>query len=312
MLRAPGQGKGHQAPWMPPLREAPDLGQFNFSLCTSASTQKGDCPWLGGRSEATPVKHRTAVPGQWSASVNVSSSLSPLPRGRVCQKDKMLPREPVYKRPRRLCAAPRPAHTPRRRPVSRAGWYGHHSARKWPRPCNSGAMWRLAIAPFAPAAASGLATFLLQDCSSVSALPTSQPPPTVPQRALSCPHTLPYSSVLDRRFPASGLVLQAPPGQPGRAACRACPSALLCACWLWGEPTLLPASRVASAALTCHRSPAFLGHLSVTPRRQGVLNLQGWTPVHVESPQGLLRDDTVVHPARLQPTTCEKPCMAAF
>lgn len=41
-LWAPGQAKGNQAPWMHPLPESADLGQFNFSLCTSVFSQKGD------------------------------------------------------------------------------------------------------------------------------------------------------------------------------------------------------------------------------------------------------------------------------
>lgn len=118
-------------------------------------------------------------------------------------------------------------------------------------------------------------------------------------------HTFcPHSSVLDRRVPASGLVPRAP--RPAWPCClRGLPPCPPLYVLVVGEPTLLPASCVASAALTCHGSPAFLGHPSVTPRRQGVLNLQGWTPVHAQSPQGLLCD-TAVHPAQLQPTACKK------
>lgn len=50
--------------------------------------------------------------------------------------------------------------------------------------------WRLALASFALATTSGLITFLLDYCSSVPGLPTTQPSPTLPRKALSSPHIL--------------------------------------------------------------------------------------------------------------------------
>lgn len=105
--------------------------------------------------------------------------------------------------------------------------------------------------------------------------------------------------------PASGPVLGLLLSSLAPAACRGLPHALTCECWLLGEPQLLPASCVASAALPCHRSPAFLGHLSVTPRRQGVLSPEAWTPVPIQTPQGLLHD-MPAHHAQVQSTICKK------
>lgn len=113
---------------------------------------------------------------------------------------------------------------------------------------------RIAVASFGLATTSGFITFLLDGCSHRPLCPRRHFPAHV-----FCPHT----SMLEQYLPASGLV----PGSlsPAWPLLHVGDCLLTCQGWLLGEPKLLPASCVASAALTWHRSPAFLGHLSVTP-----------------------------------------------
>lgn len=48
-LKAPGQGEGHQAPWMHPLPDTPDLGQFlTFLSAPQFPLKKEAVLWLGG------------------------------------------------------------------------------------------------------------------------------------------------------------------------------------------------------------------------------------------------------------------------
>lgn len=142
--------------------------------------------------------------------------------------------------------------------------------------------WRLASAPFAT---SGLITFLFDYCSSLPGLPAAQPSPThsAPGGAFQPPHSVPAFLCLQDAVPASGLVLWLLQAQP-LPPVGDCLSVLICKCWWLGEPKIT-ACILCCFSSTCHRSLAFVDHLSVTPRRQRVLSPKDWPPVHVQTPR---------------------------
>lgn len=132
-------------------------------------------------------------------------------------------------------------------------------------------------------ATSDLITFLLDYCSSLPGLPAAQRPlcPVALEGAFQPMHSVPTGLCLRDAVSASGLVLrllQAPP----LLHVGDCPTVLICKCWLLTEPEIT-ACILCCFSSTWHRSSAFVGHLSVTPRKQQVLSPQHWPPVHVHT-----------------------------
>lgn len=128
-----------------------------------------------------------------------------------------------------------------------------------------------------------LITFPLDYCSSLSGLPAAQRPlcPTAPEGAFQPTHSVPTGLCLRDAVPASGLVLRLLQALP-LLHVGDCPTVLICKCWLLREPKIT-ACILCCFSSTWHRLSAFVGHLSVTPRKQQVLSPQHWLPVHVQT-----------------------------
>lgn len=136
--------------------------------------------------------------------------------------------------------------------------------------------------PSLPLASSPFSLTIAAACR--GSLSPSHHPPTLPQGALSNPRILSLLSCACKMLSqASELVLWLLQAQP-LPPVGDCLSVLICKCWWLGEPKIT-ACILCCFSSTCHRSLAFVDHLSVTPRRQRVLSPKDWPPVHVQTPR---------------------------
>lgn len=165
--------------------------------------------------------------------------------------------------------------------------------------------------PLPTGATSGLVTLLMDCCSS---LPTAlSASPTLPRGHLPAHAFCPHSLLLERWHPSFRTGPEAP-SAPALYTSVLGTTSVSSSGSCWENP--LPAPTVPKTELlplschcgsTCHSASAFVGHLSVSPRRQHGAG----PPVHVQTPQGLLQDLTLDH-AQLQPPSANSHFMTAF